>query len=111
MLSRMPFQKGKPKTGGRKSGSGNKLKAEVEAILTSLKCDPIAGLARIAKATEKKSPQTSAFCYAKLANKVHPDKKATDHDHRIVDKDGDDTALRLVVEYIDKPSPSADPQA
>ena len=109
MLSRMPFQKGKPKTGGRKSGSGNKLKAEVEAILTSLKCDPIAGLARIAKATEKKSPQTAAFCYAKLANKVHPDKKATDH--RIVDKDGDDTALRLVVEYIDKPSPSADTQA
>lgn len=72
-------QGGKREGAGRKRGSVSVLKSTVEGILNSLNCDPISGLARIAKATEKKSPQVSAYCYAKLANKIHPDKKALEH--------------------------------
>ena len=70
---------GKRSGAGRKAGSVGVTRASVEESLAALNCDPISGLARIAKATETKSPQVSAYCYAKLANKIHPDKKAVEH--------------------------------
>ena len=107
----MPFIKGqpRPKNAGRKKGAPGKLALDVSTRLESMGCDPIAGLARIARATEETDPAISAHCYAKLANKVYPDRKAVDN--RLVDSDGNDTALKVLVEYIDKPSPSADTQA
>ena len=75
----MPFVKGQPKVGGRKRGSKNKLPAAIEEILATHNCDPIAGLIRVARSTEKKNPQVAAFCYGKLANKIIPDKRAVEH--------------------------------
>jgi len=77
----MPFHKGMPKVSGsgRKKGEPGKLAKDVATRLESMGCDPIAGLARIAMATEKSEPAVSAHCYSKLANKVYPDRKAVEH--------------------------------
>ena len=40
----------RPKTGGRKPGTPNKRTAEITAKLAELRCDPVAGMARIAMA-------------------------------------------------------------
>lgn len=77
----MPFVKGqkRPKGAGRKKGEPGKLARDVQSRLEELGCDPIAGLARIAKATEKSEPAVSAHCYKALANKIYPDRKAVEH--------------------------------
>lgn len=77
----MPFAKGMQKVAGsgRKKGEGGKLARDVSTRLESMGCDPIAGLARIAIACEQSEPAISAHCYAKLANKVYPDRRAVEH--------------------------------
>lgn len=75
----MPFKKGdkKPPGSGRVKGK-SVLALAVSARLEELGCDPIAGLARIALATETTDPSVSAHCYSRLANKVYADRKAID---------------------------------
>ncbi len=70
------------KTGGRKAGSKNKLKVEVESIKDELEtrmgCDPIAGMARIAK-HPKASLDLQGRMYAELASYVYAKRKAVEH--------------------------------
>lgn len=122
----MPFRPGdaKPPNSGRKKGSPAKpttrtqdsklpppkLSRDVAARLGILGLDPIAGLVRVGvKAEEAGELGVAKSCYAELANYVYPKRRSTDL--RIVDEEGQDTALKILVEYIDKPSPSADSQA
>lgn len=73
----MPFQKGRAKTGGKKSGTHNKITRDVVALLDSLGCNPLEGLARIA--TDEKVPiAIRARCHAEVAKYVHPQLKSVE---------------------------------
>ncbi|SRR6266567_7412227 len=75
----MPFQKGRPKTGGRKQGSPHtKITRDVIALLDELQCNPIEGLSRIAL-DEKVAIEVRAKCYSELAKYIHPQRKAVEH--------------------------------
>ena len=74
----MPRPKGLPKTGGRRSGTPNKRQHELVVKLEQLGCDPIAGLAQIAMASET-APELKVRCYAELAQYVHAKRKAVEH--------------------------------
>ena len=88
MQIRMPFAKGRAKTGGRKRGvkairqtirdprSPITFSRDVRARLEQLGCDPLEGLARIALATEKSDPAIARYCYSDLASYLYAKRKA-----------------------------------
>ena len=86
----MPFQKGKPKTGGRKKGVPNKVNSEIAEKLKALGCDSIAGMARIAELAEEDATKAESLkdrldcrklagsMYAELAQYEHAKRKTVD---------------------------------
>lgn len=89
----MPFEKGKEKTGGRKPGSINKLNQLAKERLAQLNCDPLEGMALIAK--DKKAPiELRGRMYAELAQYVHPKLRAIEHTGKGGDKLFDVEAVR-----------------
>lgn len=56
--------KGKPKTGGRKKGTPNKVNSEIADLLDRLGCNPIEGLARIANGERLKCGVSTIAGYA-----------------------------------------------
>jgi hypothetical protein len=70
--------KGQPKTGGRKLGTKNRRNREAAEILTSMGCDPIRGMARIAM-NHKHNPELRGRMHAELAKYVHPQLRAIEH--------------------------------
>ncbi len=66
---------GGPPTGGRPPGSVNKITADIQHALAELDCDPIVGMARIAK--DKRTPLQLRFhCYAQLAKYVYAQRRS-----------------------------------
>jgi hypothetical protein len=64
--------------GGRQRGVPNKRTLDVIERLAALRCDPIAGMARIA--LNKKNPvELRARMFAELAQYVAPKRKALEH--------------------------------
>jgi hypothetical protein len=64
--------------GGRKPGSPNRRTLDVIDRLAALRCDPIAGMARIAM--DKKTPiEIRARLFSELAQYVAPKRKAMEH--------------------------------
>ncbi len=74
----MPFQPGKPKTGGRKKGSLNKLTQTVQETLDRLHCNPIEGMAAIAE-NGRNPPELRGRMYAELSQYVFPKRRAIEH--------------------------------
>lgn len=93
----MPFQKGHPKHGGKKSGTHNKITRDVAALLDKLNCNPLEGLATIAVDKDVEMP-IRARCYAELAKYVHPQLKAIEHSGTI--RTPDDGQLGTAAERI-----------
>lgn len=73
----MPFQKGRPKTGGKSRGCKNKITKDIIGLLDKLTCNPLEGLANIA-ADPKAKLETRAFCLAKIARYVHPELRSVE---------------------------------
>ena len=70
---------GKREGAGRKKGQGNKKTEEIEALLKSLNCDPIEGMAKIAGAAMKEKDYVLAGnMYKELAQYVAPKKRAVE---------------------------------
>lgn len=76
----MPRGGAKPgeRRGGRKPGTPNKRTADVAERLAALGCDPIAGMARIAK-NPKNPIELRGRMYAELAQYIAPKRRATEH--------------------------------
>ena len=73
----MPKVEPSRKTGGRAKGTPNKKTLEVIERLKELKCDPIEGMAKIAKdAYEEGDKQLAGQMYKELAQYVAPKRKA-----------------------------------
>ena len=71
----MPFQKGRSKTGGKVRGCKNKITRDLIALLDSMGCNPIEGMARIA--TDPKCDEALRLrANAEIAKYVHPQLKA-----------------------------------
>ncbi len=71
----MPFEKGHTKVGGRKAGTVNKLTSDIQVALAELDCDPIVGMALIAK--DKKNKIELRFkAYAQLAEYVYAKRRS-----------------------------------
>lgn len=71
----MPFQKGRKKTGGARKGCKYKITRDIVALLDSLNCNPLEGLARIAT-NEKVDIAVRVHAYGKIARYVHPELKS-----------------------------------
>lgn len=81
------------KTGGRTAGTPNRKTRDVAALLDSLNCDPIRGMAEIARNSEA-SLELRGRMNAELAQYLYPKRKALEHtgahesliksEHRIV---------------------------
>ena len=63
------------KTGGITAGTPNRKTQEISALLESLGCNPIEGIARIAT-NEKHSLELRGRMFAELAQYVYPERKA-----------------------------------
>jgi len=89
----MARPQGMAKTGGRVAGTPNKSTQALMERLESLDCDPIKGIAEIARdpATD---PQLKVRCYAELAQYIHPKRKAVDISA------AEDSQLKIVIEYL-----------
>jgi len=89
----MARPQGIAKTGGRVAGTPNKSTQAIMERLESLDCDPIKGMAEIARdpATD---PQLKVRCYAELAQYVHAKRKAVD----IAAAEGMEVVVRI--EYL-----------
>jgi len=89
----MARPKGLPKTGGRVSGTPNRITEALAQKLEKLGCDPIEGIAKIAL-----DPLTTADlkvrCFAELAQYIYPKRKAVDFA-----LDGS-SGLKVVIEHI-----------
>ena len=88
------------KLGGRVKGTPNKRTQDVIDRLKELKCDPIEGMALIAKQAMQEGELTLAGnMYKELANYVAPKRKAIEH----TGKDGGDIMVDnyVQVEIID----------
>lgn len=81
------------KTGGRVAGTPNKATADLRERLSTLGCDPIEGLARIA-GNSRTPVAVRARCFAELAQYVYPKRKALEH----TGEDGN--ALHVEVTHI-----------
>jgi len=69
--------KGSPKSGGRQKGTPNKVNATVTEQLAALDCDPIEGMAKIAKAAMEEGEFVLAgTMYKELAQYVAPKRKS-----------------------------------
>jgi hypothetical protein len=66
------------KTGGRVAGTPNRKTRDVEELLASLDCDPIRGMAEIARNPEA-SLELRGRMYAELSQYVYPKRKAVEH--------------------------------
>lgn len=93
------------KTGGRQKGTPNKRTLEPWQVLAELDCDPIEGMARIAK-DETTSPELRGRMLAELAQYAYPKRKAVEVTNVW---DGDfskltDAQLGKVLEYVDAAS-------
>jgi hypothetical protein len=73
------------KTGGRVAGTPNRKTRDVEALLASLDCEPIRGMAEIARNPEA-SLELRGRMNAELAQYLYPKRKAVEHS-------GDEAAL------------------
>lgn len=71
----MPFQKGRKKTGGKVKGCKHKINRDIVALLDSLNCNPLEGLARIA-IDEKVEIGVRVSAYRSIARYVHPELKS-----------------------------------
>jgi len=69
----------RPTNAGRKKGTPNKLTLNVAERLAALRCDPLEGLAKIAR-NGSNPVAIRARCYAELAQYVYPRRKAVDCD-------------------------------
>jgi hypothetical protein len=70
---------GKREGAGRKKGQPNKKTASIQAKLDKLGCDPIEGMARIAKrAMEEGDMPLAGSMYKELAQYVAPKRKAVE---------------------------------
>ncbi len=70
-------KKGTPKTGGRVKGSLNKGNQSIMDKLASINCDPIEGMAKIAKkAMEEGELSLALMAYKELAQYVAPKRKS-----------------------------------
>jgi hypothetical protein len=65
------------KTGGRIAGTPNRKTQEISALLESLGCNPIEGMAQIAT-NEKHSPELRGRMFAELVQYVYPKRKAVE---------------------------------
>ena len=83
------------KTGGRVAGTPNRKTQEISALLESLDCNPIEGMARIAT-NEKYSPELRGRMYAELAQYVYPKRRAVEHAGEPVAP----LQSKLVVEFV-----------
>lgn len=93
------FQKGHAKVGGRKPFTKNKITSDVAALLDSLNCNPIEGMARIAS-DDTLPIQIRARMYAELSQYVSPKLQAIRH----TGKDGKEVFdLSALVEYVRNP--------
>jgi len=84
------------KTGGRLKGTPNKLTRDVAECLASLACDPITGMAQIAK-NPKNTPELRLRAYAELAAYCYPKRKAVEI--RADENKGDFTLQELLATY------------
>ncbi len=85
----MPFAKGKPKTGGRKPGTRNKITSDISYTLSRLGCDPITGMAKIALSKSKKIDDALRLrAFAELAQYVFPKRRAVEITPGKVDPNG-----------------------
>ncbi len=74
--------------GGRKKGTPNKRTADIQARLDKMGCDPIEGMARIAKdAMKAKNPNLALTAYKELAQYVAPKRKSVEMKAEIRDID------------------------
>lgn len=73
----MPNAKGE-RMGGRQKGSRNKITEEIQAKLARLKCDPLEGMATIAK-DPTATLELRGRMYAELAQYVAPKRRAVEH--------------------------------
>jgi hypothetical protein len=92
------------KTGGRTAGTPNRKTQEISALLDSLGCDPIEGMAKIAM-NESHTPELRGRMYAELAQYVYPKRKAVE---LAGDPVGSASQSKLVVEFVRavQPGPS-----
>ena len=74
----MPFQKGRPKTGGRKRGTHNKLEVDAAAICEQRGFHPIEAMIEIAQSAEDPRLKLQAAEY--VARRTHPAQYAVRHD-------------------------------
>ena len=85
------------KTGGRTAGTPNRKTLEISALLESLGCNPIEGMASIAM-DDKHSPELRGRMYAELAQYVYPERKAV---QLAAETEGSlQTNNKLVVEFV-----------
>jgi hypothetical protein len=66
------------KTGGRVAGTPNRKTGDVEELLASLDCDPIRGMAEIARNPEA-SLELRGRMYSELSQYVYAKRKAVEH--------------------------------
>lgn len=67
----MPFEKGKPKTGGRKPGTPNRITVAVREQLEASNCNPISVLIRVMRSS-KTEPALKVRVAAELARYCYP---------------------------------------
>lgn len=63
---------------GRPKGVPNKVTSDVADRLAKLRCDPIAGMARLAM-DKKQPPELRGRMFAELAQYIAPKRKALEH--------------------------------
>ncbi len=88
-----------PNPKGRPKGTPNRKTREVQDILAKLKCDPIAGMAKIAL-NPKHSPELRGKMHAELAKYVYPQRKAVEHSGDLQHSGEGGGPIRFVVERI-----------
>jgi hypothetical protein len=88
------------KSGGRKAGTPNRKTQDISALLDSLGCDPIEGMARIAM-NKVHTPELRGRMYAELAQYVYPKRKSVE-----VSGDQDAPLGPTKVEIVIVPTPS-----
>ena len=89
----------RPKTGGRKAGTPNTKTKSIIERLKELKCDPIEGMAIIAKqAMDKGEMQLAGNMYKELAQYVAPKRKSVE----ITGEDCEDIKIdgKFVIEIV-----------
>lgn len=84
--------KGYAKTGGRKTGTPNKINSDATALMNEFGFDPIKGMMSIAADLEVEVA-IRAKMFSELAQYVYPKKRSVEN--RFVDAEGRDRPLQL----------------